>query len=155
MPQEILEDLVTVDFEKLLSGEEVFEMLTYLHVKKGYVFNGSFSGRFEIGQRFEDPEEKSPLYPEAYPTEIKGRVSRKDSLFPATSFSFEQKSNSEKRGYFDSFRFFTTPGYEVIELPKDEVGLIRELRKDIENYLLKFAEELPEEDLELDDDDLE
>ena len=115
-----------IRFKSPMKGKEAREMLKYA------------AKRQDCGCRFKATQ-MCDIYNHCIPDEVvDSEISGHFYESPGVSVSFELlKDSSGEYSHFSAMRFFTPPGYELDEIPKDEIELMGDIRQHVEKYFSK------------------
>lgn len=144
MADQDLSDITSVIFNRPLDEEEMREFLTYLANE----LNSNIRYTFQRTERV-DPRnsEERYVYPRITDLEIDAQMISwkkydEKNVCATASFRSLRSRHSSRRNKIDGIEFFTTPGYDLSEIDKGEI----ELMKDTKTKANEFIEILKERD---------
>lgn len=122
-----LESLIgrtTIKFTRPLGFREVKDLFRYIQRNLHGQIDYQYSSFGQIGAFLGDEN-----YEKDYVSGVSGRIKITDSIF-GCSFNLERSAEDE----FRALKFSTIPGYELSEIPEDDLRLMDKVRIKIENY---------------------
>ncbi len=120
----------TVEFPRGLREKELkdlFKFVVGMFTKTEITYYPQKS--VHVGNRFEKITDKVPV--KTYNLRITDHV---DNLFDSAGFECLKKDALDSGPLFHGIRFFTTPGYELSEIPSSRLKLIDSVRAAVEKY---------------------
>lgn len=126
--QELLER-TTINFPRSVEEKEAWALLEYVAINVGNNCRiwGGFSGFFRVSEGQTE---------ERYFAKIEGMLSKEDGHVVAC-FSF-LRDEKDLEGSFFGLKFDTIPGYDLDELPREEVRLYDSVRDILNKYFNQF-----------------